>query len=255
VIHAHPDDETIDAGVLIGRASLAGLKTAVVVLTDGESGIDQYPHRSVGGRYPERDLAGAELAEVRVRECAEAIRTLGGAAYVRLGLPNSPYNSEDDTLTHDDVLGLWGGSLAMVDRIAAILAELNPTVVVAPEGPSEAHEHFEHETTGTLVELAVGSLRASFGDALRLKGFLQTVDPLQARAGRPLVRVPETVPGPDGPVSLRALQAAALSRHETQRDATVVAVERLVGYEAELYRPVFWEVGRTVVAYLSPSSG
>ena len=47
-IHAHPDDESLDFGVLISRFTRAGKRVVVVLLTDGDSGLDQYPQRMLG---------------------------------------------------------------------------------------------------------------------------------------------------------------------------------------------------------------
>ena len=57
-VHAHPDDESLDFAGLICRANRAGFRTAVVIMTDGESGLDRYPDRPVGGVYAAGEMVG-----------------------------------------------------------------------------------------------------------------------------------------------------------------------------------------------------
>ncbi|MBA7673796.1 1D-myo-inositol 2-acetamido-2-deoxy-alpha-D-glucopyranoside deacetylase [subsurface metagenome] len=76
-VHAHPDDESLDFGALMALASSSGRRTVTVLFTDGEAGLDRYPHRQVGGDYPNHRLKGRPLADVRVEEARKALAVLG----------------------------------------------------------------------------------------------------------------------------------------------------------------------------------
>lgn len=236
-IHAHPDDETLDFGVLMAGASLAGKRVAVVLFTDGESGLDLYPQRTVGDIYPARRLAGAPLAQVRVVEATRALSLLGAEAYVRLGLANRPYAREQDALSVPEVLELWGGEERLVARLIGIIEGFRPALVVSPDGRTRAHEHFEHEAVGHLVREALAVLGPG---APYLRGHLVCVDPGQSSGYDALIRVPALRPDPVSGRELRALQSAALIEHATQRDAAVLGVARLSRMPYECYAPLLW---------------
>ena len=121
----------------------AGLTTAMVLLTDGEGGIYQ------------QDYTGPRdnIVSTRVQEAATAMQFLGPSLYIRLGLQNSPYNSLLEEKGITEVLRLWNED-ALVAQLAGIINTLGPRVVVSPEEPSFAREHFEHEATGVLTRMA-----------------------------------------------------------------------------------------------------
>ena len=107
-IHAHPDDESLDYGCLLAMADSAGLKTGIVTFTDGESGLDLYPERLVGGRYPDYYMEGSELASVRAQEVKDAADVLGADLLIRLGFRNHPYNTIKDEKNPEEISGdLW----------------------------------------------------------------------------------------------------------------------------------------------------
>jgi LmbE family N-acetylglucosaminyl deacetylase len=222
LIHAHPDDEALDFGALIARLSAAGRVGAVMLLTDGSSGRDQYPWRETGDGYPPRDLSGNELAGTRVAEARESIGWLGSKLYLRLGLPNYPYNSLDEELSADEVLSLWGGREKLVTRVAAAIARLRPDVVLSPDVPGPAYEHFEHEAVGILVEEALSRLRATNEHVVH--AHIVSLDPLQLEGYRDVLKVSPWTPAADGSIP-RLRQLYALRAHRTQRDATVIGVE------------------------------
>ncbi len=249
--HAHPDDETLDFGILLRRLADAGKRTAVVIFTDGGAGIDQYPRRKVGEGYPAHDLRGKALADVRQEEAKSAMSILGVSHYVRLGLKNNPYRGVRDVKTVGDVIAAWGGESAVVTRLASLIAGYRPEIVVSPEGPGKALEHFEHETVGLLVEAALKRLE-------RYEGFVPagrviSIDPLQKALYPDALGVHAV--GIDGKcgLSYRAVQAAALSVYRTQRDASVIGVENLSGFDNEYYKVLTWALPISLENYLTPS--
>ena len=248
--HAHPDDETLDFGILLRRLADAGKRTAVVIFTDGGSGIDQYPRRIVGGTYPARDLRGGDLGEVRAEEARSAMSILGVGHYVRLGLENSPYGGVMDVKSTGTTKAVWGGESVIVDRLASLIVGYRPEIIVSPDGPGEALEHFEHETVGLLVEAALEKLKD--GGEYIPAGRLVSVDPLQKALYSGAVGIYAAGIDTKCGLSYRAVQAAALAAHHTQRDSSVVGVENLSGFENEYYKIVSWELAVSIESYLSP---
>lgn len=88
VIAAHPDDEVLGAGGTMARLAAAGARLRLVAVTDGEA--------SHGGTVDR-----AALARRRVAETAAALRALGApdVEVVRLGLPDTGLNQQEDELT------------------------------------------------------------------------------------------------------------------------------------------------------------
>lgn len=251
-VHAHPDDESLDFGSLLARMSAAGLRGAVLLLTDGNAGLDQYPWRATGARYPAYDLAGEELASVRVDEAREAIGWLGADLYVRFALPNHPYNSIEQELDPREILDRWGGVDELASRLRSVVTALDPEIILAPDGPAGPDgplEHFEHEATGLLVDRLLDTLgagtpvgavasddaRASIDRAGSVRLALRSVDPMQTDAYRTLYALEPFRPADDGTVP-RVRQMLALRAHRTQRDATVIGVETRMTLRYEYYR-------------------
>lgn len=250
LFHAHPDDESLDFGVLLRRLYDAGKRTAVVVFTDGEAGLDQYPRRYVGDGYPAYDLRGDALSTVRSKEARSAMSILGVSHYVRLGLANSPYGGVSDVRTISTVTEAWGGKESVVQLLTTLIAGYKPDIVVSPDKPSAALEHFEHETVGMLVGISLEELKKNGGFIPAAR--LVSIDPLQKEHFPGAVGI--RADGIDSRCGLpyRAVQAAALEAHQTQRDASVIGVENLSGFDREYYKSLYWDLPLPIEAYLSP---
>ena len=232
LVHAHPDDEALDFGGLLARLDREGLRGAVVILTDGNAGLDQYPWRDTGSEYPPYDLADHALSEVRVLEAREAIGWLGADLYIRGGLVNHPYGSVVEAMQPEDVIEIWGGRDTLVAWIAYLIERLRPELLLSPDGPGPAYEHFEHEATGILVALARERVESRGSSPIAMH--LVSVDPLQLEGYSGLVRFsPWVAPPAEAPPRLR--QLLALRAHRTQRDATVIGVETRMALWYEYY--------------------
>ena len=244
-IHAHPDDESLDFGGLMAMAAGGGKRIVEVLFTDGESGLDQYPRRIAGGLYPAGDMSGSELAGVRVKEAAAALQILGAETYIRLGLPNHPYSSVAQELTISRIMKSWGGEERVLSRLLELIRGYRPKVIISPDGPSRAREHFEHEAVGYLTKKALAGLKMA-GDNF-VMGHLVSVDPLQRGLYPHAFKL--EVMGRNIPFRFQQLQA--LKAHETQRDASVIGIEVRANFKDEYYYLEFWDSGMTLDEYLS----
>lgn len=241
IIHAHPDDEALDFGAYAARMAATGGRGVVVVMTDGQSGLDQYPYRAVDSVRPAYDLSGEALKAVRISETAAAVTALGADAYVRLGLDNAPYNGLADEQTIPQVLERWGGYDALVGRLVELIRGFQPTVVLAPDAPRTTLEHFEHETTGFLVWEALARLSTA-GAAPPIH--LVAIDPLQR------AQYPERLVNPVDNSEVRQRQVSALAAHITQRDASTIGVETRLAIGREYYGVAAWPEQLTMPAWL-----
>ena len=248
-IHTHPDDESIDFGVLMARASASGKRFAVVLFTDGESGLDQYPRRQVGGIYPDTRLSGEKLAKVRVKEAEKALSVLGCSLYIRLGLSNSSYNRQSDVLTLKAKIRQWGGERSVENALYDLIIRLKPVLVVSPDSASKAREHFEHEAAGWAAKRAVDLVLAEHGNTV--KAHITSVDPLQRGYYPDSISVNAMLKDEESGLSFRGIQALALSEHKTQRDASVIGVEVLSNFRSEYYQERFWNIDCDIESFLS----
>ncbi len=231
-IHAHPDDESIDFGALMAHAGLKGLYTTLVLFTDGESGIFQE-----GYSGPREDLPALRIAEAQ-----RALAVLGNNRYLRLGLKNHPYNSLSQELNPGDVIRIWGGEENLVRQIVKLIRRFEPAVVVSPDAPSQAREHFEHEAVGLIVAEAVSRLRQS-GDVY-LKAHLVCIDPRQKEFYPGATAFPRA--------GVVGIQRQALESHATQADASLFAVQMIEEYDHEYYQVKFWDLDQSPEDYFLP---
>lgn len=123
---AHPDDEAFGCGSLLAYAAAHGMSSTVVCATRGE----------LGEPAPGSGLTRADLPEVRERELRAACALLGVERVEVLGYRDSGVDGEPAP-----------GALAAADpaelrdRIAAVMAEVSPDVVVTLDASDGHRDH------------------------------------------------------------------------------------------------------------------
>jgi len=115
-IGAHPDDAEAGCGGFLLKAKARGLRTGILVLTQGEMG-------SFGDR------------ETRVKEAEAAAQILGADAFRILDMPDARLEVNLDNAV----------------RVAQVLKELRPRLVLTPD---EHDHHPDHQAVPHLVERA-----------------------------------------------------------------------------------------------------
>lgn len=262
-VHGHPDDESLDFGLLMSKAARSGKRAATVLFTDGESGYDRYPRRPVFGPYIDERLTGADLAEVRLEEAVRALSILGSEHYIRLGRRNHPYSSISEELTLEEVLERWGGLEQNVTRMLEIIRALEPELVVGPPGPTSAPEHFEHEAVGYILQEALRRLDQTEQHSVR--GFLVAADPEHRPLYDEVVAIAAESPASGAAVeaaagqgaeagaapNLRELQLAALRQYVSQYDASVAGVQSRSTRRRETYGQLAWRLEQSLAEWLS----
>ncbi len=173
LVHAHPDDETINHGATMARYAAAGVQVTLVTCTRGEQG-EVIPAELA-------HLAGDELGTYRVGELAAAMSALGVLDHRFLGDPQSPGRPASAALASGDAVfrdsGMAydhdggvvpstdppAGAFALVEpevaaeQLAAVIVGQRPQVVVGYE-PGGGYGHPDHVqahlVTMRAVELA-----------------------------------------------------------------------------------------------------
>ncbi|AQS71958.1 N-acetyl-1-D-myo-inositol-2-amino-2-deoxy-alpha-D-glucopyranoside deacetylase [Streptomyces pactum] len=151
LVHAHPDDESINNGVTMARYAAEGAHVTLVTCTLGERGEVIPPELA--------HLTGAALGGHRRGELAAAMRALGVDDFRLLGGPGRFADSGMMGLPDNDDPGcLWQ---ADVDRAAELLVEVirevRPQVLVTydPDGGYGHPDHIQaHRIAMRAVELA-----------------------------------------------------------------------------------------------------
>ncbi|MCX5171303.1 N-acetyl-1-D-myo-inositol-2-amino-2-deoxy-alpha-D-glucopyranoside deacetylase [Streptomyces antibioticus] len=137
LVHAHPDDESINNGATMARYAAEGAHVTLVTCTLGERGEVIPPEL--------RHLTGAALGEHRLRELTAAmaelgvedVRLLGGAGrYGDSGMMGLAANDDPDCFWQADVD-------TAAATLAEVILEIRPQVVVAYDG-NGGYGHPDH---------------------------------------------------------------------------------------------------------------
>jgi LmbE family N-acetylglucosaminyl deacetylase len=141
VLAPHPDDETLAAGGLLQRALARGGAARVLFATDGEN--NPWTQRLVERRVRIGPEDSARFGRRRRGEALAALVELGLRAEdaVFLGLPDQAIT---DLLLFGDQIG--------VNRLASLLADWRPTLVILPS-PFDLHP--DHSALAVLARLAL----------------------------------------------------------------------------------------------------
>lgn len=140
-VHAHPDDETLWNGVTIAHHAAAGDEVHVLTCTLGEEGEVIPPDLA--------HLGPDELAEVRRGELSGALSTLGATGHL-LGFRDSGMAGSPAA---EDPRALVNNLLAATEAAAAVVADLDPDVVVTYEQYG-GYGHPDHIATHQLTMAA-----------------------------------------------------------------------------------------------------
>ncbi|MFF8030179.1 MULTISPECIES: N-acetyl-1-D-myo-inositol-2-amino-2-deoxy-alpha-D-glucopyranoside deacetylase [unclassified Streptomyces] len=154
LVHAHPDDESINNGATMARYAAEGAHVTLVTCTLGERGEVIPPESG--------HLSGAALGGHRLGELKEAMRALGVEDFRLLGGAGRYSDSGMMGLPDNDDPGCFWQ--ADVDQAAGLLAEVirevRPQVLVTYDdnGGYGHPDHIQaHRVAMRAVELAAGS--------------------------------------------------------------------------------------------------
>ncbi|MFE4581951.1 N-acetyl-1-D-myo-inositol-2-amino-2-deoxy-alpha-D-glucopyranoside deacetylase [Streptomyces chartreusis] len=152
LVHAHPDDESINNGATMARYAAEGARVTLVTCTLGEHGEVIPPEL--------RHLTGAELGEHRLGELTAAMRELGVEDFRLLGGRGRYEDSGMMGLAdNDDPASLWQADVdAAARELVEVILDVRPQVLVTydPDGGYGHPDHIQaHRVAMRAAELAV----------------------------------------------------------------------------------------------------
>jgi N-acetyl-1-D-myo-inositol-2-amino-2-deoxy-alpha-D-glucopyranoside deacetylase len=128
LVHAHPDDETINNGATMAMYAAAGYKVTLVTCTRGEEGEILVPE--LAHLAADREDG---LAPIREVELANAMAALGVTDHRFLGAPDHQYRDSGmmGTPPNDRPDVFWQADLdSAAHQLAKIIIEVKPQVLV-----------------------------------------------------------------------------------------------------------------------------
>lgn len=140
LVHAHPDDESIDNGATMARYAAAGVHVTLVTCTLGEEGDVVVPELAhLGAAYEDR------LADHRAGELDAAMAALGVTDHRILNAQNRYRDSGMmGSPSNDHPRSFWRADVEEAARsLADIIRELRPQVLVT-YGPDGGYGHPDH---------------------------------------------------------------------------------------------------------------
>ena len=194
VVAAHPDDEVLATGGIIGHQSDHGIDVHLVAATDGEAAYDSLPRAFDIGALrraeQERAMAALGVARSRVR---------------RVGLPDGQVSGHENALAD------------------AIVEECRRTGCELLVAPWLFDDHPDHEACGRAAAAAAATLRIDLVYGLF---WVWHRGPVDAFADCRLLRLEMS------DVQVRR-RAGALTHHRSQLTTDIVAVPMLSSADAE----------------------
>lgn len=128
LVHAHPDDETINNGATMAMYAALGAQVTLVTCTRGEEGevlVEEHSHKAAA----HDDLLG----EHRVIELADAMKALGVSDHRFLGAPHKQYRDSGmmDTEPNNREDSFWKADFAEATRhLIDVIEEVKPHVLI-----------------------------------------------------------------------------------------------------------------------------
>jgi N-acetyl-1-D-myo-inositol-2-amino-2-deoxy-alpha-D-glucopyranoside deacetylase len=128
LVHAHPDDETINNGATMAMYAALGADVTLVTCTRGEEGevlVEEHSHKAAA----QDDLLG----EHRVIELADAMKALGVRDHRFLGAPHKQYRDSGmmDTDPNNREDSFWRADFEEATRhLVDVIEEVKPHVLI-----------------------------------------------------------------------------------------------------------------------------
>jgi N-acetyl-1-D-myo-inositol-2-amino-2-deoxy-alpha-D-glucopyranoside deacetylase len=128
LVHAHPDDETINNGATMAMYAALGAQVTLVTCTRGEEGevlVEEHSHKAAA----HDDLLG----EHRVLELAEAMKALGVSDHRFLGAPHTQYRDSGmmGTEPNERPDNFWKADFDVATaHLVSVIEEVKPHILI-----------------------------------------------------------------------------------------------------------------------------
>jgi N-acetyl-1-D-myo-inositol-2-amino-2-deoxy-alpha-D-glucopyranoside deacetylase len=173
LVHAHPDDESIETGATMAACAAGGTAVTLVTCTRGELGEVIPPglaHLTAG--------SGDDLGAHRTGELAAACAALGVRDHRFLGGPGRWRDSGMMGLPANDAPGcFWRADVTeAAAELAAVIREVRPQVAVSYDERGY-YGHPDHIQAHRATRRAIAFAAAATGDAWQVAKFYATAMP------------------------------------------------------------------------------
>ncbi|GAA3823533.1 N-acetyl-1-D-myo-inositol-2-amino-2-deoxy-alpha-D-glucopyranoside deacetylase [Streptomyces phyllanthi] len=261
LVHAHPDDESINNGATMAKYAAEGAQVTLVTCTLGEEGEVIPPH--LARLASDRDDALGPYREV---ELVEAMKQLGVTDHRFLGGPGRFRDSGMMGVEQNDREGaLWATEIdEAAGHLVEVIREVRPQVLVTydPNGGYGHPDHIQtHRVAMRAADLAAEpDFRPELGDpweiakvywnrvprSVAIEGFARLREALAEPRGLPFTKIASVIDIPgvvddwivtteiDGSAFASA-KAAAMRAHATQ----IAVAEPFFALSNELAQPLF----------------
>jgi N-acetyl-1-D-myo-inositol-2-amino-2-deoxy-alpha-D-glucopyranoside deacetylase len=128
LVHAHPDDETINNGATMAMYAALGAQVTLVTCTRGEEGevlVEEHSHKAAAH--------DDQLGEHRVLELADAMKALGVTDHRFLGEPHTQYRDSGmmGTEPNERADNFWKADFDVATQhLISIIDEVKPHVLI-----------------------------------------------------------------------------------------------------------------------------
>lgn len=128
LVHAHPDDETINNGATMAMYAALGAQVTLVTCTRGEEGevlVEEHSHKAAA----HDDLLG----EHRVLELADAMKALGVTDHRFLGAPHTQYRDSGmmGTEPNERADNFWKADFDVAtEHLVSVIEEVKPHILI-----------------------------------------------------------------------------------------------------------------------------
>jgi N-acetyl-1-D-myo-inositol-2-amino-2-deoxy-alpha-D-glucopyranoside deacetylase len=128
LVHAHPDDETINNGATMAMYAALGAQVTLVTCTRGEEGevlVEEHSHKAA----THDDLLG----EHRILELAEAMKALGITDHRFLGAPHTQFRDSGmmGTEPNERADNFWKADFDVAtEYLVSVIEEVKPHILI-----------------------------------------------------------------------------------------------------------------------------
>ena len=181
LVHAHPDDETINNGATMALYAALGAQVTLVTCTRGEEGevlVEEHSHKAAA----QDDLLG----DHRVLELEEAMKALGVTDHRFLGEPNIKYRDSGmmGTEPNDRPDNFWKADFdGATDQLLKVIEEVKPHVLITYDefGGYGHPDHIQaHRVAMAAAEKSVWSIEKIYWNVTPRSVIQQGIDAMKA---------------------------------------------------------------------------
>jgi N-acetyl-1-D-myo-inositol-2-amino-2-deoxy-alpha-D-glucopyranoside deacetylase len=184
LVHAHPDDESIETGATMARYAASGAQVTLVTCTLGELGEVIPPdlaHLAAGSDGVDGGGSGSRLGEYRIGELSAACAALGVTDHRFLGGPGRWRDSGMMGLPANNQPGcFWQADLdEAAAELLAVIREVRPQVIVSYDdrGFYGHPDHIQaHRVAWRAFELADGLVSKFYATAMPRSVLAEVID-------------------------------------------------------------------------------